>query len=70
MQILVAEDEKFSRALLSKVLTDAGHQVIEADNGIKAWELMQTDAIQLVVTDWVMPEMDGVEFCRVRIRRG
>lgn len=61
MRILVAEDELSQRVALRGVLTSAGHEVLEATNGYIAWNIVQHDAVQLVITDWMMPGMDGTE---------
>ncbi len=64
MEILIVDDDFITRSLLKKMLFEMGHQVVEAENGMQAWELLQKRHIQLVISDWVMPEMDGVELCR------
>ncbi len=64
MEILIAEDNVVSRNLLQKVLTKQGHRVLAAENGIKAWELFQQNDIEMVITDWIMPGMDGLALCK------
>jgi len=64
MEILIVEDDYISRNMLSKVLSGMGHRVVEAENGRIAWELLQQRPIRVVITDWMMPEMDGVQLCR------
>lgn len=64
MKILIAEDNAVSRSLLKKVLVKQGHMVLAAENGIKAWELFQENNVNMVITDWIMPEMDGVTLCK------
>lgn len=64
MSILIVEDNFSSRALLSKVLTKTGYHVIESENGLQAWEILQKQPVRLVLTDLMMPEMDGLELCR------
>lgn len=64
MKILVADDEILSRDLLQFQLEQWGHSVLSADNGAQAWELLQTQDCQLVITDWVMPEMNGIDLLR------
>jgi len=64
MNVLVAEDNAVSLSLAKKILEQAGHKVIAAVNGAEAWELLRKNKIQVVVTDWMMPEMDGIELCR------
>jgi two-component system, NtrC family, sensor kinase len=64
MEILIAEDDYISRSLLKKMLVEMGHDVLEAENGMQAWQLLQEKTRQIVITDWMMPEMDGLELCR------
>ncbi len=67
MRILIAEDDAVSRLVLSKTLTSEGHQITLVPNGRVAWETYQRDAWPVVITDWEMPELDGVGLAR-RIR--
>ncbi|MCF8075347.1 MAG: response regulator [Desulfotignum sp.] len=65
MRILIAEDDITSRAMLQAVLTKWGYHVITAKNGEEAFRMFQdSDAPQLAVLDWEMPEMDGADLCR------
>jgi sigma-B regulation protein RsbU (phosphoserine phosphatase) len=64
MNILVAEDDNVSRRILHRNLTRLGHTVAEAGNGAEAWTILQRESIRLVVSDWMMPEMNGLELCR------
>ncbi len=64
MKILVAEDDNVSRRLLVRTLQKWGHDVTEAENGKRAWQLFQEEDFPLVITDWMMPEMDGIELVR------
>lgn len=68
MKILIAEDNAFSRTLLRKTVTRAGYEVVDVEDGERAWEvLQQEDVPKLALIDWMMPGMSGVELCR-RIR--
>ena len=67
MDILVADDDRTSRFLLSSALIELGHSVTEATNGSEAWEGWKREHHQLVISDWMMPGIDGLELCR-RIR--
>jgi len=67
MRILIAEDEDISRLLLSAALMKLGHDVHQAANGGEAWDAWQNNQFQFVISDWMMPDLDGLEFCR-RIR--
>lgn len=67
MRVLVAEDERFSRQILERVLAKAGHDVETVEDGAKALESIRKDVPDMLITDWMMPNMDGVELCR-RVR--
>lgn len=60
MKILLAEDDRVSRMLVKNTLVKAGHEVVEANDGVMAWNLFQHEHFQLVVTDWMMPTLDGL----------
>jgi diguanylate cyclase (GGDEF)-like protein len=61
--ILIAEDNAVSRSLLEKSLTKAGHEVATACNGREALEIFRKTFFPMVLTDWMMPEMDGIALC-------
>ncbi len=67
MKVLIAEDEAMSRRLLQTYLERWGHEVVAAQNGAEAWNLFVEGEFSIVISDWIMPEMDGVEVIR-RIR--
>ena len=67
--ILLAEDDPVSRKLLEKTLLKAGNEVVSAENGKKAFELLNERFFPIVLTDWMMPEMDGLELCRAIRKR-
>jgi putative two-component system response regulator len=69
MRILIAEDDEIAIEVLRRTLTKAGHEILCAANGREALELLRAGGIRLVVTDWEMPEMDGLNLCRI-IRSG
>lgn len=62
--ILVADDDAVVRSLLSTMLTAAGYEVLTACNGREAIEILKTQRVHLVVTDWLMPEVSGLELCQ------
>ncbi len=64
MKILVAEDDENSRQLLEAVLSAEGYEVVSFDNGLKALAYLQTETVDLIVSDILMPEMDGYGLCR------
>ena len=61
MKILIVEDEFIFRRMVKKNLLEAGHDIVEAENGQTAWELFQRTPFQLVITDWMMPGLNGPE---------
>jgi two-component system, NtrC family, sensor kinase len=69
MKILIAEDDAISRRLLQSHLQRWGHEVVSAQNGAEALALFEQGPFGIVLTDWMMPEMDGLELIR-RIRAG
>lgn len=64
MKILVVEDEPVFRKTLQHLLSEQGHEVSSAPNGLVAWEMFQADPVRVVISDWMMPEMNGLELCR------
>jgi serine phosphatase RsbU (regulator of sigma subunit) len=67
MRILLAEDSAASRFLLQRALEELGHECILAEDGVQAWERYKDTTPEVVISDWIMPGMDGDELCR-RIR--
>ncbi len=65
--VLAVDDQSVNLRLLDAVLTPRGHRVISASSGAEALALLETEDVDLVLSDVVMPEMDGYEVCR-RIR--
>ncbi|MEZ5841407.1 MAG: response regulator [Hyphomicrobiales bacterium] len=63
-RILLAEDDDDMRRFLTKALQNAGYDVISFDNGRSAYERMREEPFTLLLTDIVMPEMDGIELAR------
>ncbi len=64
MKILIVEDERVSALVLKKTLQKLGHEVTLAENGAQAWQKLLQDEFRLVISDWMMPEVDGLELCR------
>lgn len=63
-RILLAEDDNDMRRFLAKALQNAGYEVVAFDNGKSAYERMREEPFTLLLTDIVMPEMDGIELAR------
>jgi sigma-B regulation protein RsbU (phosphoserine phosphatase) len=67
MRTLIAEDDRSLRETLSRLLRLEGYDVVEAASGIEAWHEFEQSRFTLVLSDWMMPQLDGLELCR-RIR--
>jgi len=67
MKILIADDEQVSRMVLERTLRALNYEVDAARDGAEAWSLYRQHRYPIVIADWVMPDMDGIELCR-RIR--
>jgi two-component system cell cycle response regulator len=67
MKVLIAEDDRDSRELLAWMLQKLGYQVVATANGREAWDAFRKGRFRLVISDVLMPEIDGFELCR-RIR--
>lgn len=67
MRILIAEDDEIFRSLITELLEQAGYNPMPAGNGLLAWEMLQREGADMLVTDVNMPEMDGFQLlARVR----
>jgi two-component system cell cycle response regulator len=64
MRVLIAEDSTVARKLLERNLQQMGYEVVAAEDGAKAWDAYQHAPTPIVITDWEMPHMNGVELCR------
>lgn len=67
MKTLIAEDDAITRLVISSALAKLGHDVREASNGREAWEAWRGGEFAFIISDWEMPDLNGLEFCR-RIR--
>lgn len=63
-KILVVDDCDTTRKLLSYIIRERGYKIISATNGIEALEVMAANAVDLIVTDLNMPQMDGYELSK------
>jgi len=69
MKILIAEDDPVSVKILQFTLQHWGHEVICTGSGEEAWIAFDKEPVRVVVSDWMMPGIDGLEFCkRIRAR--
>jgi two-component system chemotaxis response regulator CheY len=67
MKILVADDSRAMRMIVVRTLRQAGlggHDIVEAENGKQAFDLASGGSFDLILSDWNMPEMTGIEFLR------
>jgi phosphoserine phosphatase RsbU/P len=64
MRILIAEDEPVAARLLQRALESFGHEVSLSSNGVDAWTSFQQDPVRLIVSDWIMPGLDGLQLCQ------
>lgn len=71
MRVLVADDDLISRMMLQGAVEQLGHQCVVAEDGEQAWRLFSATDPDVLITDWMMPWVDGLELCRrVRSRGG
>lgn len=64
MRILIVEDSKTIRTTLAAATTGWGYEVVSAASGEEAWEIIRQEPPRLMITDWMMPGMDGPTLCR------
>jgi len=67
MRVLIADDDATSRILLKAAVARLDHECLVAEDGSQAWELLSSQPIDVLLTDWMMPGLDGPELCR-RVR--
>ncbi|MCL2744631.1 MAG: response regulator [Planctomycetaceae bacterium] len=67
MQVLIVDDSRVLLLTLKALLESKGYEVLTASNGADALRILEHNPVRLVISDWEMPEMDGIELCR-RIR--
>ena len=69
MKILIAEDDPIAEKVLRLTLQHFSHEVVTSRNGAEAWEIFDREPVRVIVSDWMMPGLDGLELCnRVRGR--
>lgn len=64
MKILIAEDDEISKKMLQTILIKEGHAISAVEDGAKALEAIQKSIPDMLITDWMMPQLDGLELCR------
>jgi sigma-B regulation protein RsbU (phosphoserine phosphatase) len=70
MKILFVEDDPTTRRILQTTMQSFGHETTVAEEGEQAWAALLKSPVQVIVSDWMMPGLDGLELCkRVRTRQ-
>ena len=65
MRVLVVDDFSTMRKIVKNILRQLGfNNIVEADDGSTAWEVLQKDNIEFIVSDWNMPTMSGIDLLR------
>ncbi len=62
--VLLVEDSSAERARLTAMISRLGYRVLDADSGLQALQILRANPVDLVLSDWVMPGMDGLALCR------
>ncbi|MBA4143264.1 MAG: diguanylate cyclase [Nitrosospira sp.] len=65
MKILMAEDDTTSRLVFGATLRKLGYEVTAVENGQKAWEAWKQGEYALLISDWMMPDIDGLQLCKM-----
>lgn len=65
MKILICEDEFVSRRKLEKIISSFGYELLVATDGLEAMQLWENERPDLVISDWIMPGLSGIELCRL-----
>ncbi len=65
MKILIVEDEPLSKDVLISILSQRGYQVLTADDGADAWRMLNQEPVRIIISDWLMPKMNGLELCQM-----
>jgi diguanylate cyclase (GGDEF)-like protein len=63
-KVLLIEDDPTVRLILTRRLKASGYEVVAAGDGVQALKRLRDDPVALIVSDWMMPNMDGIELCR------
>ena len=65
MRVLVVDDFSTMRRIIKNILKQLGfNNIVEADDGAAAWEILNKDQVDFIVSDWNMPQMTGIELLR------
>lgn len=70
MKILIAEDDPVARLMLKAAIEKQGHETLCASDGSEALRLFREEPTRIIISDWMMPGLDGLELCsRIREKR-
>ncbi len=64
LKVHIVEDDNTTRRLLENIISVLGYSVLSYDNGQDAWDAFKVEQPQIVISDWMLPGMDGLELCR------
>jgi two-component system, NtrC family, sensor kinase len=64
LEILIADDDPITRKILSSMIGALNHKILFAENGMEAWDILRSAKPRILISDWMMPELDGPELCR------
>jgi DNA-binding NtrC family response regulator len=64
ISVLVVDDEEMMRSLLTKILSREGYNILTAEDGLQALEMLREDKIDIVISDMKMPRMNGFELLK------
>ncbi len=64
MRVLIADDDPINRAILAEIVAGLGHETVVAVDGLEAWRIAAVGGIDVLLTDWLMPGLDGPDLCR------
>ncbi len=70
MKVLIADDDRLVRAMLSDLLADLGHAVVAAENGVDAVELCARERPDVLILDFLMPKLSGLDALKAMRARG
>jgi PleD family two-component response regulator len=65
MKVIVAEDDPVSGARITALLLSLGHEPVVCENGLEAWKAFDREPVRLIISDWMMPEVDGLQLCKM-----
>src|SRR6267378_2610892 len=65
MKVLVVEDGRTTRMMLKSAVERLGHECLTAADGSEAWEIFRAQAPDVIISDWLMPGIEGPELCRL-----